>query len=489
MRRILIILFVLILLGAAGWLGYQEYQRRTAAANEPQFETTAVARGQIASTISATGSIAPAAEVSLSFRGGGLVERVLVAEGDPVVAGQLLVELESTDLILALAQAEVAQEISAAQLAKLETPPSENDLAAAQAAVQVAQTAVGAAEAALNSAQAAYRDLLAGPSETELTINEAQVRQAEADVKAAQEAYNDIRFLPNAGALPQSARLEQATIALEAAKAQAALTLEPPSEAQLASALNAIAQAESTLRQSQSNLITAQNNLDQLLEGPDENDLRVARAQLRQADLNIMQAEANLRDTRLHAPIDGVVSVVNVREGELAAGGLPAFVLTDLSGFHMDVLVDEIDVRQLAVGQSVRISVDALPETDLTGRVTEVAPTASDVGGVIAYAVTIVPDPTDAPLRAGMSATAIITTAQVEDVLLVPNRFIQLDRAEGRAYVYKVVNDEPVLQEVELGLRNEQFSQILAGLTDGDVLALITQSSEERLRGALFGDE
>jgi hypothetical protein len=86
-----------------------------------------------------------------------------------------------------------------------------------------------------------------------------------------------------------------------------------------------------------------------------------------------------------------------------------------------------------------------------------------------------------------MSATAIITTAQVDNVVLLPNRYIQLDRGTDQAFVYKLVNDTPVLQEVQLGLRNERESQILAGLTDGDTVALITASSGERLRGALFG--
>jgi len=151
------------------------------------------------------------------------------------------------------------------------------------------------------------------------------------------------------------------------------------------------------------------------------------------------------------------------------------------------VLVDEIDVRQVQVGQPVRLSLDALPDTEITGQVTEISPTANDVNGVIAYEVTIVPDATDAPLRAGMSATAIITTAQVDDVVLLPNRFIQLDRETEQAFVYKMVNNEPALQAIELGLRNETDSQILAGLTDGDNVALVTETGAERLRGALFG--
>jgi HlyD family secretion protein len=208
---------------------------------------------------------------------------------------------------------------------------------------------------------------------------------------------------------------------------------------------------------------------------------------VRQAQLNQLQAENALNNAQLVAPLDGVVSQVNIRQGELTGGTLPAIVLTNLDSLHMTLLVDEIDVRQVQVGQPVRLSVDALPDSALTGKVTAISPTANNVSGVIAYEVTVVPDPTDAPLRAGMSATAVITTAEVDNVVLLPNRFIQVDRQSKRAFVYKLVNGAPVLQEVELGLRNEEESQILAGLTDGDQVALVTQSSEERLRGALFG--
>jgi hypothetical protein len=75
----------------------------------------------------------------------------------------------------------------------------------------------------------------------------------------------------------------------------------------------------------------------------------------------------------------------------------------------------------------------------------------------------------------------------VDNVVLLPNRYIQLDRENDQAFVYRMVNGAPALQAVELGLRNERESQILAGLTDGDSVALITASSGERLRGALFG--
>lgn len=488
MRRVLIILVVLGVLGAGGWFGYQWYlQRQAEEQATPSYETTSVQRGAIASTVSATGNIAPEAEVSLSFRSAGRIDQVLVAAGQAVEKGQVLAALETTELTLALAQAQISQEISEAQLAKLKTPPSAEDIAAAQAAVVVAQTGVAGAEATLASAQASYRQLLVGTSSAQQTVNLAQVRQAQANLKQAQQAYNEVKNQANIGMLPQSAQLEQATVAFEVAQAQAALTEEGPDQAQVAAALNQIAQAEVGLRQAQSNVITAQNNLKTLLEGANADDLRIAQAQVRQAALNGLQAQYSLANAQLVAPFNGIVSQVNIRQGELSGGQLAAIVLTDIEQFHMTVLVDEIDVRQVAVGQPVRISVDALPDRDLTGRVTAIAPVANNVAGVIAYEVTVVPDPSDAPLRAGMSATAIITTAQVDNVVLLPNRYIQLDRETDQAFVYKLVNGAPVLQAVELGLRNERESQILAGLTDGDTVALITASSGERLRGALFG--
>ncbi|MEZ4634431.1 MAG: efflux RND transporter periplasmic adaptor subunit [Caldilineaceae bacterium] len=351
----------------------------------------------------------------------------------------------------------------------------------------VAQASVASSEAALASAQASYRQLLAGATPEELAVQEAQVRQAETSVRQAQQAYDQVRGLPNVGALPQAAQLESATISFEVAKAQLAVTQRGATEAQIAQSLSQIAQAELSLRQARSQLITAQNTLDTLVQGPSEEDLEISRAQVRQAELSKIQAERNLDNARVFAPFTGVVSAVNVRQGELYGGSLPAINLTDLDSFHMTVLVDELDVRQVQVGQTVRLSLDALPDADITGEVVRVSPTASDVGGVVAYEVEIVPNQTDAQLKAGMSATAIITTAQVDNVLLVPNRYIQLDRETGQAFVQKMIGGTPALQEIELGLRNDRFSQVVAGLADSDEVALIRTSTEDQLRGALFG--
>ena len=115
MKRLLITVVLLAAIGAAGWFGFQRFQQSRANLDEePSYETVTVERGSISSTVSATGSIEPEAEVALSFRASGRVEQVLVSVGQPVEAGQLLAQLDVTDAALALEQAEVSLLISRA---------------------------------------------------------------------------------------------------------------------------------------------------------------------------------------------------------------------------------------------------------------------------------------------------------------------------------------------------------------------------------------
>ena len=264
MRKVFIFLVVAAVLGVGGWFAYQRFVvEPQTQAQTPSYETVTVERGNILSTVSATGSIEPEAEVSLLFRGVGPVAKVLVAQGDRVEQDQLLAELDTTDQTLALAQSRVSQEISDAQLRKLEAPPDPMDVAAAQAAVEVAQAGVASAEAALASAQASYRELLTGVSDTQRTINTAQLQQAEIALKQAEQAYNKIKDQPDAGLMPQAAQLEQATSNYEVAKAQVAKTEETANQAEVAQALNQIAQSQSALRQAQAQVVNAQNSLSE----------------------------------------------------------------------------------------------------------------------------------------------------------------------------------------------------------------------------------
>jgi len=559
MKRASVIALVVAVVAIGSVAGY-EVLGREKQPSKPAFKTATVERGNIESTVSATGTILPEAQVTLTFKGTGRVEKVLVKRGDTVRAGDMLARLETAELELALMQAQAGLAISEAQLAKLKAGADENDIAAARAALASAQAAyeevkagpkpediaaaqeavstaraaydqvvagpseedIAAARAALTSAQAAYQRLLAGPSENETAAAKAQLEQARVNLELAQSEYDKVAWLGMKGALPQSFQLQQATIAYEAAKAayelatrgptedqlkaaeaqiaQAQATLErllkSPTESELAAASLQVTQAEASLRRllnspterelalAKSQVAQAEAALNKLLRGPSPEELAIAQAQVDQARAAVRQAQLALEGAFLLAPFDGVVAAVNIREGEMAAAGMPAVVLVDQSHYHIDVQVDEIDIAKVAVGQPVKVTLDALEGVEIMGRVDVIAPTAVTDAGVSTYIVTISLEHTDAPLRAGMSANATIVTDRRENVLLLPNRAIRVDRETGRTLVDRIENNVPVEREIKTGLRNEQFSEVLEGLEEGDVVALELVSSRERLRAS-----
>lgn len=473
MRKAVIVLLVLAVIGGAGYFGYREFEKRRAEASKPQYEAVTVRRGDISATVSATGAVLPEREVNLAFSAAGMVNEVNVRIGEAVKEGEVLAALDTTDLELAVRQAEVGLAQAQAQLQQLNEGPSAVDVAAAEAGLASAQQA-------LISAQAAYQQTLKGPDADTLAASRAQVEQARVQLQQAQQAYDRVKDRPDVGMLPQSTQLQNATIALETAEAQYRAAEKSVTNAQVAAARAQVTAAEAQIAQ-------AQANLDRLNRGTSEGQKAVARAGVDQAMIALQQAQRRLEQTKLVAPWDGVVTAVTIVEGGQATPGQPAIRLSDTAQFHLDAQVDEVDIAGIKVGQPVQIEVDALPDEKLTGKVSRLSPSAvtTQTGGVT-YNVRLDIDQTDAPLLSGMSATATIIATTRNDVLLVPNRAIQLERETGRTYVEKVVGEELQRVEVQLGLRDEQFSEVREGVAEGDTLAIRSRSSEDQLR-SLFG--
>ena len=486
MRRVVIILIVLAVLVGGSLLVFR-YTSQAKEPPAPDYEVIKVDDGDMISTVSATGTIQPEDDVSLIFKAAGRVGEVLVKEGDSVTAGQVLARLETSDLDLAQAQAEIGLSISQAQLAKLKNAASESDVAAARAALESAQSAVESAREAATSAEASYRDLVAGPSNDQKTAASATVERARIMRDQAQSAYDQIASQPDAGLMPQSLQLQQATIDYATAQANYNVAIAPPKPGQLAAAKSQIAQAKATQAQALASVAQAQASLNKLLEGGSEQDLAVADAQVTQSQLQVQQARLNKENTVLTTPIDGVVAKLNVKAGEVAGGAVPAATVTDLSRFHIDVDVDEIDIGKLSEGQLVNVTLDAVSDAELTGHIERISQTPTNNGGVTAYNVTVVIDDANTPLRSGLSATASIVTEELKNVLRVPNRSVQIDRSTGKALVEKLVSGVPTQTEITLGARNDQFSQVLSGLEKGDELAIRSGTGLDRLRSTMFG--
>ncbi|MDQ4075622.1 MAG: HlyD family efflux transporter periplasmic adaptor subunit, partial [Chloroflexota bacterium] len=185
-------------------------------------------------------------------------------------------------------------------------------------------------------------------------------------------------------------------------------------------------------------------------------------------------------------PFTCTIATKAATEGEMITSGQPMITLVDLTGFRIEVEVDEIDIGQVRVGDPVTILIDSLPDTEIVSEIDYVAPVPTISQGVVTYPVRILLDAEAAPgVRVGMTTNVNITTETREGALLVPNRAIEIDRNSGKLFVEKIDGDEVVRTEVQVGLRNDEVSEITDGISEGDVLLIRSVDSRERLRQEL----
>lgn len=501
MRKGIIIVLILVALGAAGAYVFAQQNQREQGSFEI-LRQAEVRLDTIQATVNATGSIEPEALVSLNFGASGTVQELNVERGQQVQAGDVLATLNSGELALLLQQAQDSlhiQELTLAQRQNSEV--SEARLAAAQADIDaaagnlaIAQANVEAAQSAVAQAQAQVAQLNAGAGLGDIASAEANIAARRAEFLALRTQYDQLAEAGVGGAPEENLRRQRdaAEAALNAAEAQLVSLQSGARPADLQVGYAGVASAQANVASAEGNVLVAQANLAraeaayaQLLEPPTDEELAILEAQVEAARTNVEIAELRLRQAIIEAPIDGKVANILVGAGEAATPGAPAIILVNEDAFHIEVSVDEIDIDQVAVGQPVEITLDAFDNTVVRGEVTDIAPTAIEGGvGVVTYLVTINIDAGDVSLRPGMTANASIVVREIEDVLIVPNWAIRLDRESGEAFVNRLRADGAVEEiVVQIGLRNEQFSELVSGLAEGDVVVV----TDEREGFSFFG--
>ncbi|UCC88075.1 MAG: HlyD family efflux transporter periplasmic adaptor subunit [Anaerolineales bacterium] len=382
-----------------------------------------------AGTVTASGVVAPAQEANLSLPRDEVVAEVLVAEGDQVEMGQLLVRLEANRQVGAVAEAEARLRYAQVQLDRLRAGPSTQEMAAAQAAVEEAQAGLAkleenaqpedmaAAQAALASAKAALQKALEGPDQDEITIAVAALRRSEISLQQVQWAYDQVAYAADVGTSPEAAQLEQASLDYQTALADYHLAVRGPTQAEVAAAQAQLAQAEASLARlergasqadlaaAQAGIRRAQAQLELLEAGARPEDIAAAEAEVAAAQAALTQAQAALADTELYAPMAGTIASVGVSPGEVMPplGGQPALILADLDHLQVETTdLSERDVARVAVGQPAIVYVEGLGQ-EIQGRVVRIASQATTLGGDVVYKVVIELAQQPSGLRWGMS--------------------------------------------------------------------------------------
>jgi macrolide-specific efflux system membrane fusion protein len=247
---------------------------------------------------------------------------------------------------------------------------------------------------------------------------------------------------------------------------------------QLASAQNSLKSARVSLNAANATRSTANGsgNADQIRQA--KIGQLNAQNQLADAQQQVRDLQAQIASATLKAPVDGLVTEVDIRAGFDAPSGNA--VVIDGNGFQITTDVVESDLANVAVGQPAAITIPALG-ADATGTVSSISPVAtssnSNGSSVVSYPVTVTLDSVPPKARSGMTANVTITIASATNVLTVPAAALRGTEGDYRVLTLDA-SGQPVSTPVTVGLVTNTTAEIRSGIDEGT--AVVTGTSASR---------
>jgi HlyD family secretion protein len=409
-------------------------------------------------TVIADGNIEALSHAKLTFGSGGKVAQIAVEEGDRVNKGEVLARLDTSALELAEARAEAGLTQAQVALTQVQAALTQAKLAEQTAAYSLKNTRdrEGALELALSNAQIDVKTTEFNLEQTSDLYTWSDIKTAKADVDDARRYLDELLekaglFLPKdeEGQYPKieeyifgedffkgpayegwQEELVHAQRRLNTAedRLDAMLSDSDPEEVTIKKLqLEAAEKAEAQARKKLDNLVEEIAIKELELESARESveharqNVNLAQQNVDLAQKSLFQARKELEEATIMAPFEGTVANIGVKEGDFvspaAYTGTTIVELVNTRNMQLVARVVELDIARVKIGQKVMISVDAVPETTLEGRVTFISPVARKPGTVLfededeekEYEVKIKFNiPENSPIRDGMSATAEI---------------------------------------------------------------------------------
>ena len=422
---------------------------------EPEFQTSVVRQGDLILYASGSGSLIAGTQVELGFGTNGAIAQLHVQAGDIVEAGQLLAEQADREQLEAAVAADELALLEAQQA--LEELSASADLAAAQAHLSLAeaQEALQATEASWQSQQAGYR-----ASSTTIRAAEAELALAKEAMAAAEsEATNFSSDDPQYA----QAYKDYAAAVQRYWKALANLNWYTgrPTEVQQAKLDAELALAKARLGE-------AARAYSRVQAGPDPDQLASAELRVANAEAELALSQRNLERSLITAPFAGTIMEVRGGVGDNVSS--PFLSLADLNRHELEVFLDETDADRISIGDEVEVVFDAFPDTIFSGRVVQVDPKLNTQLGVSTIKGRVQLDEVGVEgLLVGMNAAVDVIGGRAEGVLLVPVEALR-ELGPGEFAVFVVVEGEPQLRTVVVGLMDLTFAEIRSGLTAGEIV-------------------
>ena len=491
---------------------------QSAAAADTSYTTAEVTRMDVSSSITGSGTLEAADSYSVSTLLEGTILTADFEEGDQVEEGTVLYTIDSSDAANSLEQAEIS--LNQAQRSYSNQLESQEDLTiTAPVTGQVYSIDVEAGdEVAAGETVATVRDSQTMSLEISFPADDA----ASFYVGQSATVTLDSTFETLSGTISKIAGTDTVLTGNVVVRTVTIDVTNPGGLSTTQTASAAVGSATSTssgtftykeeetvttevsgevaaIRVSEGDQVSSGQTLIVLTSDDLDDQIQSAQDSLRNAEISYENQTEQLEDYTITAPITGTIVDKNYNAGETSESNQVLCTIYDLSYLTMTLSVDELDIANIAVGQSVTIVADAVEDTTYTGVVTKVSVAGTSSGSATTYPVTIRIDETDG-LLPGMSVDATIELASAENVLAIPSAALNrgntvLVTADSPSAVNGTLvesttegGEDYYSVEVTIGVNGDDYIEITSGLQEGDTVAYIpTSSSSDSMFGMMGG--
>jgi HlyD family secretion protein len=421
-------LIIIVVVLAAGGAGvFFWFRYNQNAVAAPPVTTGKVERSLLRITVSSTGKVVSNLDVDIKCKASGEIVELPYDVSAPVKKGDLILRLDPNDENRRVRQAQVALRASKAKL-----------------------------ETAVQNLKVAEATLLTDKARAESALKTAEVQAKDARTKA-----DRLREL---------------------------LTKKLASQEEYDTATTAVSQADSQLENARTRMEELKTQTQAIEIKRQEKEL--ADAQVASDQIALELAQQGLADTKVVAPIDGVVSARQVQIGQIVSsgisnvgGGTAVLTISDLSRIFVIAAVDESDIGKVEPNQPVNITADGFPGMRFKGSVVQIATRGQNVSNVVTFDVKVeVLSRNKHVLKPEMTANVEIIAAEKKDALLAPTDSVVQRKGEYFATVSKP-DGSTEERPVKIGLSDGTKTEVLEGLQEGETVVFRKGEGDSRFRG------
>ena len=419
-----------------------------------------VSLGRVVQEVSETGTVNVSEQADLGFKTTGKIQKIYVKEGDKVLAGERLISLNVNDLALQLEEAQAnlliikAERLDSEQGAYKDARNYLDDIYlkvynAANFVNLLKRTYFDKNDPSCSAVVDSNYIIKKALKEIESYVNKVSLSSNNEDVDTAltevnvsllkmKESLKDIRDVTEGVYHDIVSTTDKSTLDTH--------------RLNINTAIANIATSQQTISNTK---LLSQDNQDTLYQ-----------AKIKQAEAKISLLQNQIQDSSLRSPAAGDIIKVFKKEGEIVSIGESLISFLPESALQIEVDIYEEDIVKVKIGDPVDIILVAFPDEKYMGQVVLINPAEKMIDGVVYYEVKINLAEEMEEIKPGMTADILIKTGEKDNVLVVSKKAVK--KIDGKNIVKVLKNEQIEEREIQIGLKGEEFYEVLSGLEQGE---------------------